>query len=49
MLNDSNEQKEKKCHTNKHRETVSAIVTAAVVWYLEILRHLTFLNRQKIN
>jgi len=43
MLCDSNGQKkEKKSHTDKYRETVTAIVTAAVVCYLEILRHLTF-------
>jgi hypothetical protein len=42
MLSDSNEQKEKKCHTDKYTET-DATVTAAVVRYLKILRQLSML------
>jgi hypothetical protein len=41
--------RKKNSYKQKYRKTVTAIVTAAVVWYLEILKHLTFLNREKIN
>lgn len=41
-LSDNNEQKEKKNVMQTNTGNVTAIVTAAEVWYLEISRHLTF-------
>jgi len=42
-----NRRKKKKSDTDKYRETVTAIVTAAEVWYLEILRLLTFFKQRQ--